>query len=82
MFKTYVDYEYVKEKIYYILVVKNLRIEYLYAVLTGNSGKQYEILDQINDEDYIRNEIRTKYPDTYNFLNSLRDGLAELRSYE
>ena len=82
VFKTYVDYEYVKEKIYYILVVKNLRIEYLYAVLTGNSGKQYEILDQINDEDYIRNEIRTKYPDTYNFLNSLRDGLAELRSYE
>lgn len=57
-------------------------------VLMSNASNQGEIfmthyyLNLINDEKYHFDTIKSRYPDTYDFLKSLDDCLSELSHYQ
>ena len=38
-------------------------------------------MELINNEDYHWQAIRVQYPDTYNFLNSMKNGSANIVNY-
>ena len=50
--------------------------------LEKNDYVTYDIFfDLVNDEKYHMDTLRDRYPDTYDFLCSLRDGLSNLEDY-
>lgn len=81
IFKGYISYSYAKERVYYDLI--DDRLLYLMNIASNNgdivSVAYYaELLD---NEEYHMNILRTDYPDAYDFLMSLDDGLAFMASY-
>ena len=80
-FLQHISYDTVKQKIFNELIDKNLyRFKTIYLVL-GNHIKANHYQNLIDDEEYHFNTIKSKYPDTYNFLKSLYDGLSTMEYY-
>ena len=58
-----------------------------YTMFMSNASSQGDIvmtqywLNLINNEQYHFDEIRSKYPDTYDFLMSLDDRLLTIKHY-
>ncbi len=82
MFLQNISYNTVKQKVFYELIDAEL---YLFMTNASNQGdifmtKYY--LDLINDEQYHYDTIKSRYPDTYDFLKSLNDGLSEMKHYQ
>ncbi len=82
IFLQYIPYSTVKQKIFYELIDADL---YVYMTNASNQGDIYMTrywLNLINDEQYHFNEIKSRYPDTYDFLMSLNDRLLTMAHYE
>ncbi len=82
MFLQNISYNTVKQKVFYELIDAEL---YLFMTNASNQGdifmtKYY--LDLINDEQYHYDTIKSRYPDTYDFLKCLNDGLSEMKHYQ
>ena len=63
--------------------IENGKLRYL-LVDAIESGDIYLIQyyqSLLEDEEYHQSTLHTDYPDTYSFLHSLEDGLAEWQSY-
>lgn len=63
----------VKAKIYYQLIDKELYTIIASMEAEGNYGGTQVLLDIIADEAYHVETIKNNYPDTYNFICSIRD---------
>ena len=48
----------------------------------GNTQIAKHYLDLISDEQYHYDQIKSKYPDTYDFLKSLNDRLMTMAHYQ
>lgn len=79
-FLSYIDYETVKDKIYEELVDKDLRLMMALASEQGNMTLYWYYYDLLSDEQYHLDVIKG-YPDTYNFMCSIRDGRSDIGSY-
>lgn len=73
IFTSYISYETVKAKIYYQLIDKELYTIIASMEAEGNYGGTQVLLDMIEDEAYHVETIKADYPDTYNFICSIRD---------
>ena len=80
-FLSYISYDTVKNQIYAELVSKQLYFLMETAEEQGDYGTYYWCLERLNDEEYYISTIRASYPDTYDFLCSLRDGLSDMGDY-
>ena len=70
-----------KEKVFYELIDADL---YMFMSSASSQGDIYMTkywLNLINDEGYHFDEIKTRYPDTYNFLKSLEYRLLTIGQY-
>lgn len=81
IFLSYVNYDFVKEKIYCELIDKDL-----YALMAlaqaNNDIVAYDLyLNRLLSEQYHVDTIKSNYLDTYDFLCSLRDKLADMADY-
>lgn len=63
----------VKAKIYYQLIDKELYTIIASMEAEGNYGGTQVLLNMIEDEAYHIEIIKNDYPDTYNFICSIRD---------
>lgn len=82
LFKIYISYDTVKEKIFKKLVDDPIiypAIVKAYDERNVELAAKYRAL--LSDESYHFKVIYNKYRDTYNFLLSLRDGLPHIRNY-
>lgn len=80
-FLEYIDYTTVKTKIYYELIDKALQRIVDMAIAEGDIALCQYYTNLMNDEQYHIDTIRQNYPDTYDFLYSLRDGKADIEDY-
>lgn len=82
IFLQYIPYRTVKQKIFYELIDAQL---YMFMSSASNQGNiimtQYW-WNLINNEQYHFDEIKSKYPDTYDFLMSLNDQLLTISHYQ
>ena len=80
-FLSNIDYETVKEAIYYGLIDYELVI--LLALAQENEmAEEIALIEaRLTDEQYHIDTIRQDYPDTYNFMCSLQNGLADIEDY-
>lgn len=74
-------YDTVCNKVFYELIDANLYqlISQCSSVNDYAAAEYYRNL--LNDEEYHWNTINTQYHDTYNFLRSLNDSLANIANY-
>lgn len=82
IFLQYIPYNTVKQKIFYKLIDAQLYIFLSNASSQGNVVMTQYWLNLINDEQYHFSEIKSKYPDTYDFLMSLNDKLLTIAHYK
>ena len=80
-FLEYIDYTTVKTMIYYELIDKALQRIVDMAIAEGDIALCQYYTNLMNDEQYHIDTIRQNYPDTYDFLYSLRDGKADIEDY-
>ena len=81
IFLQHIPYNTVKEKVFYELIDADL---YMFMSSASSQGDIYMTkywLNLINDEGYHFDEIKTRYPDTYNFLKSLEYRLLTIGQY-
>lgn len=78
VFKSYIDYETAKNKIYYYLIDIGLITQIEFARQNGDILLELYYLDCLNSEEYHQNELETKYQDTYDFLQALLESRAML----
>ena len=81
IFLEYISYEYVQERVFYELFDKNFESFMLAASQQGDIFTVKYYMELINNEDYHWQAIRVQYPDTYNFLNSMKNGSANIVNY-
>ncbi len=82
MFLQHISYSTVKQKIFYELIDADL---YVLMTNASNQGDLYMTrhwLNLINDEQYHFDKIKSRHPDTYDFLMSLNDRLLTMAHYE
>ena len=82
IFLQYIPYSTVKQKIFYELIDAQLYMFMSNASSQGDIVMTQYWLNLINNEQYHFDEIKTKYPDTYDFLMSLDDRLLTLAHYQ
>lgn len=82
VFLQYISYDTVKEKVFMELIDMQLSLLMSSASEQGNFVLVQYYLDLINDEQYHWDTIKSNYPDTYDFLKSLNDGLANMGHYQ
>ena len=75
------NYDFVREKIYYELIDKDL-----YALMAlaqaNNDIVAYDLyLNRLLSEQYHVDTIKSNYLDTYDYLCSLRDNLADMADF-
>lgn len=80
-FKSYISYETVQAKVFYYLVDIYIRAQMSLAANAGDIGAVNDYMSQLNSEKFHWDRIREDYPDTYNFLKSLDNGLPHIRNY-
>lgn len=80
-FLSYINYETIKEKVYHELIDVDLYLHIEVAVQNGDlfALKYYQNL--LADEQYHMDKIKECFPDTYDFLCSIRDGLSDISDY-
>ena len=81
VFLSYISYSTVKGKIFYELIDKHLYFLISIATRNGDIFGQEHYSKLLNDEQYHMDSIKEHYPDTYNFLLSLQDRLANMATY-
>ena len=82
VFLTYISFNYVKAKIFSALVDSEL-FELYYSALRQEDNDNAQVLfNLIYDEPYHWTVIRSRYPDTYDFLMSLNDELSLIAHYQ
>ena len=80
-FKSYIDYNTVKKKIFWELMDKDYTFLGISLAEQGNPLASNYYFSLINDEQHHWDTISSKYPDTYNFLKSVENGLQHIRNY-
>ena len=78
IFLSYISFNTVKAKVFNILIDRNLQT--LISSISDPALIAHYIA-LINDEQYHWDKIKEKYPDTYNFLMSLRDKQPHIKNY-
>ena len=81
IFLQYIPYSTVKQKIFYELIDAQLYMFMSNASSQGDIVMTQYWLNLINNEQYHFDEIKSKYPDTYDFLMSLDDRLLTIKHY-
>ena len=81
IFLQHIPYDTVKQKIFYELIDADLYVFLSNASNQGNIVLVNYYLDLINNEQYHFDEIKSNYPDTYDFLMSLNDRLLTIAHY-
>lgn len=81
MFLSYIPYDVVREKVYYVLMEAEITFLRNAASEQGDIWSVNYYNNLLNDEGYHWDTIQTSYPDTYNFLISLENGLANIGEY-
>lgn len=81
VFLTHISYSYVKEQVFYVLIDAELYILMDQATRMGDLATALSIQTLISDEQYHINIVQNSYPDTYNFLMSLRDARHNIAEY-
>lgn len=80
-FLTHISYGRVESRIYYELIDKDLYYLMNEALERGDTVTYNTFFELVNDEQYHIDTIRSNYPDTYDFLCSLRDILSDMEDY-
>lgn len=81
IFKTHIAYETVRNKVFTELIDAQILYWMSYYSNEGNFVMVQYYSNLLNNEEYHWNTISTQYPDTYNFLRSLNDGLSNMANY-
>lgn len=81
-FLEYIDYETVKNKVYYHLVDRNIIMNIELANQNNDPGTALYWSNLLTDEAYHVRIIYNGYPDTYDFLRSLQDKLNMIGEYK
>lgn len=81
VFLEYINYGEIKSLIYYYLV--DLEILNMITIwgLAGQNDKVASLTALLSDEAYHQTRIREDYPDTYDFMCSVRDGKSYITDY-
>lgn len=80
-FVSHICYETIESMIYYELIDKDL-YTFIGLALEQEDYVRYQFYQNLLlDEQYHIDLIRESYPDTYNFMCSVRDGLSDLADY-
>lgn len=74
----YISYAKVEEMVFYELIDRDLALYMSEAAEQGNTFLVKYYQDLLNDNQYHWDTIKKSYPDTYNFLYSLKKGLANI----
>lgn len=82
IFLNYINYGTVEYKVFYELIDKDLFVSQEMEREAGNIGLVYYYASLLDDEEYHWNTIRSFYPDTYDFLLSLQNHLANMEDYQ
>lgn len=78
IFKQYISFDTVRTKVFYLLIDRDI----ISAMQNSQSPFEAAYLSKlIDDEEYHWNRIKESYPDTYNFLCSLRDSVGHMVEY-
>ena len=77
---SYIDYNTIKSKIYTELIDKALLLYIVAAEQQENEELARYYYDLLADEQYHLDTVMS-YPDTYNFMCSVRDGRSDIGSY-
>ena len=80
-FKSYISYNTVQEKVFYYLIDVKLKNQIASASQIRDVKTINELSALLNSEEYHWDTIKKDYPDTYNFLKSLYNGLPHIRNY-
>ena len=80
VFLSYIDYNTIKSKIYTELIDKALLLYIVAAEQQENEELARYYYDLLADEQYHLDTVMS-YPDTYNFMCSVRDGRSDIGSY-
>ena len=81
IFRTHIEYENVRQKIFDELIDKHLRVAAQLAAQQQNYIEENLYYRLLADEQYHWDTIKNGYPDTYNFLKSLENRLATMGDY-
>ena len=81
-FLSHISYEAIESMVYYELIDKNLYALMATAEELGDWAAFNLYSDLLFDEQYHIDTIKTRYPDTYDFLCSVRDGLSDISDYQ
>ena len=77
-----IPYNTVKSKVFYELIDWNLYVLLSNAINQGNTPMTNYYYDLINNEQYHYREIKSRHPDTYDFLMSANDHLPNMKHYQ
>lgn len=81
VFLSHISYSTVREKIFAELIDQSLAVSISDASAHCDRYMVYYYLNRINDEQYHWDIIRSDYPNTYDFLISLREKSAHLQHF-
>ncbi len=82
VFLSHIEYNFVKTKVFYYLIDMDLYNKLSLATQQNNTYLINYYIALLEDEEYHMNVLLENYIDTYNFLLSLQNGLADIGSYE
>ena len=81
IFLGHIPYDYVQEKVFYYLIDAALKTQRDASFVNGDMDHYLQCCALLESEQYHWDTLRTQYPDSYNFLLSLQDGLANIATY-
>ena len=81
IFLSYIKYEDIKEPVFTYLVDISLGVDERVAASYGDLDMVYYIVSLYDDEQYHWDRIKENYPDTYNFLLSLKNREPSMKEY-
>ena len=81
VFLSHISYSTIKSKIYYRMVDEALYVLMALAEENDDTETLWQYFLLLNDEQYHL-DIIMSYPDTYNFMCSVRDGRADIANYQ
>lgn len=81
IFKKYIEYEYVEDRIFYYLIDQPLYTSISSTLNSSGIVDMEDYSDLLNNDEYRLNIIQESYPDTYNFLKSLYYKEAKQKEY-
>lgn len=82
IFLSYIDYFDVEKKVFYELLRKKMIFELSSAVVHCDFYLVSYYSQLLSDEQYHWNTVKKDYPDTYNFLMSLKDKRSSIGEYQ